>query len=102
MLHPETRKGAAGSAAMNGTPGEFGKLLGSDRVPEVRCLRKKMDDVSAGDAAELCAAHLAKHWMAAGPSVVDTLYIDGHVRVYHGHQTKLPRRFVSRDKLCLR
>ena len=84
------------------TPGEFGKLLGLDRVPEVRCLRKKMDDMSAGDAAELWAAHLAKHWMAAEPSSVGSLYIDGHVRVYHGDQTKLPRRFVSRDKLCLR
>ncbi|MEI6705368.1 MAG: putative transposase, partial [Deltaproteobacteria bacterium] len=84
------------------TPGEFGKLLGLDRVPEVRCLRKKMDDMSAGDAAELWAAHLSKHWMAAEPSAVGKLYIDGHVRVYHGHQTKLPRRFVSRDKLCLR
>ncbi|MBU1564334.1 MAG: hypothetical protein KJ630_01745 [Proteobacteria bacterium] len=30
------------------------------------------------------------------------LYIDGHVRVYNGHQTKLPRHYVSRQKLCLR
>jgi hypothetical protein len=26
-------------------PGEFGKLLGLDRIPEVRCLRKKMNGV---------------------------------------------------------
>jgi hypothetical protein len=24
------------------------------------------------------------------------------VRVYHGDQTKLPRRYVSRERLCLR
>ena len=84
------------------TPGEFGKLLGLDRVPEVRCLRKKMDDMSSGNAAELWAAHLAKYWLGAEPSAAGCLYIDAHVRVYHGHQTKLPRRFVSRDKLCLR
>ena len=31
-----------------------------------------------------------------------SLYVDGHVRVYHGGQTKLPRKFVSRERLCLR
>ena len=31
-----------------------------------------------------------------------TLYIDGHVRVYHGGLTKPPRRYVSRERLCLR
>ena len=33
---------------------------------------------------------------------VGTLYIDGHVRVYHGNLTKPPRRYVSRERLCLR
>ena len=83
-------------------PGEFGKLLGLDRVPEVRCLRKKMDDLSADHAAERWAAHLGRHWMQADPEAAGTLYVDGHVRVYHGAATKLPRRYVSREKLCLR
>ncbi len=30
------------------------------------------------------------------------LYVDGQVRVYHGEVAKLPRRFVSRERLCLR
>src|SRR5208283_1502780 len=30
------------------------------------------------------------------------LYVDGHVRAYHGEQTKLPERFSSRDRLCVR
>ena len=29
-------------------------------------------------------------------------YVDGHVRVYHGALTSLPRRYVSRQRLCLR
>ena len=33
---------------------------------------------------------------------VGTLYIDGHVRGYHGGLTKPPRRYVSRERLCLR
>jgi hypothetical protein len=83
-------------------PGEFGKILGLDRVPEVRCLRRKMDELCADNAVELWATHLAVHWMEADPEAVGTLYIDGHVRVYHGQQTKLPRRYVSRERLCLR
>jgi hypothetical protein len=83
-------------------PGEFGKLLGLDRIPEVRCLRNKMDDLSAGDTAEQWASHLSKHWMDTDTSSAGTLYIDGHVRVYHGGLTKPPRRYVSRERLCLR
>ena len=83
-------------------PGEFGKLLGLDRIPEVRCLRNKMDDLSAGQSAERWAAHLSKQWMSSDPEAVGTLYIDGHVRVYNGRLTKLPRRYVSRQRLCLR
>jgi transposase len=83
-------------------PGEFGKLLGLDRIPEVRCLRNKMDELSANDGAERWAAHLGKYWMSLEPESVGTLYIDGHVRVYHGRLSKLPRRYVSRERLCLR
>jgi len=83
-------------------PDEFGKLLGLDRVPEVRCLRHKMDELSAGDGAERWAAHLGKYWMNQEPESIGALYIDGHVRVYHGRLTKLPRRYVSRERLCLR
>ena len=43
-------------------PGEFGKLLGLDRIPEVRCLRNKIDDLSTGDTAEQRASHLSKHF----------------------------------------
>jgi hypothetical protein len=83
-------------------PGEFGKLLGLDRIPEVRCLRQKLDDLSDGQAVEKWAAALSRYWMESEPETVGTLYIDGHVRVYHGGLTKLPRRFVSRQRLCLR
>jgi len=83
-------------------PGEFGKIMGLDRIPEVRCLRNKMDEMSTGDAAEQWAAHLSSYWMEKEIGAVGTLYIDGHVRVYHGGLTKPPRRFVSRERLCLR
>jgi transposase len=83
-------------------PGEFGNLLGLDRAPEVRCLRRKMDELSAEQGSEKWAAHLSKYWMEQDPALVGSLYIDGHVRVYHGKLTKLPSRYVSRERLCLR
>jgi len=39
---------------------------------------------------------------SGGTSRVGTLYVDGHVRVYHSAKTKLPRKYVSRQRLCLR
>lgn len=84
------------------SPGEWGKLLGLDRAPEVRTLRTKLDHLSqAGEPAEW-SADLRKDWMKAQPEQATAFYIDGHVRVYNGKQTKLPRRYVSRQKLCLR
>jgi hypothetical protein len=83
-------------------PGEWGKLLGLDRVPEVRTLRQKIRLLSDDDRPEQWSAELCRQWMEAAPEQAGTLYIDGHVRVYNGDQTKLPRHYVARQKLCLR
>ena len=83
-------------------PGELGKLLGLDRVPEVRCLRHKLAALSGGDGPAKWAGLLSKDWLEATPELAGALYVDGHVRLYHGSQTKLPRRYVARQRLCLR
>jgi hypothetical protein len=83
-------------------PGELGKLLGLDRVPEVRCLRRKMAELGCDDAAGNWAGLLSRDWMEASPELAGALYVDGHVRLYHGQQTELPRRYVARQRLCLR
>jgi len=92
-------------------PGEWGKLLGLDRLPEVRTLREKVGTFCAqeGRAAQW-QSRLAKEWMAAvggsgeeaNPEGVGLFYVDGHVRVYHGSLGPLPRRYVARQKLLLR
>ena len=84
------------------TPGELGKLMGLDRIPEVRCLRKKLAQLSQDQAPQRWAALLSQRWMAQDPKLAGTLYVDGHVRLYHGTQTKLPRRYVARQRLCMR
>lgn len=84
-------------------PGEWGRLLGLDRIPEVRTLREKLRSLcQAGEKVRAWSSRLAQEWMAAQPESAGTLYIDGHVRVYHGHLTQLPRRYVARQRLCLR
>jgi hypothetical protein len=83
-------------------PGELGKLLGLDRVPEVRCLRRKLAALSVDDAPERWAGLLSRDWLEAAPELAGALYVDGHVRLYHGSQTALPKRYVSRQRLCLR
>src|ERR1017187_3821386 len=40
--------------------------------------------------------------MEAEPQEAGYLYVDGHVRVYHGSGTLLPRRYVSAERLGLR
>jgi prepilin-type processing-associated H-X9-DG protein len=83
-------------------PGDLGKLLGLDRVPEVRTLREKLEYLcERGDVSEW-SADLSRDWMAGDPNLAGYLYVDGHVRVYHGRETKLPKRYVARERLCLR
>ena len=87
------------------SPGELGKLMGLDRVPEVRCLRNKLRQLSQGQqgqAPEIWAGLLSEDWLQQDPELAGTLYVDGHVRLYHGRKTPLPRRSVSRQRLCLR
>jgi len=83
-------------------PGEWGKVLGLDRVPEVRTLREKLSVLANKGQPQQWSAELCREWMQADPAATGVFYIDGHVRVYHGSQTALPRRYVSRQRLCLR
>jgi len=74
--------------------GELGLLLGLDRIAEVRTLREKTKHLSTTGQVEKWASVFSKEWMEADPEVVGPLYVDGHVRVYHG-KNKLPKRYVS-------
>jgi len=86
--------------------GEWGNLLGLDRVPEVRTLREKLKllCIEQGRAARWNAA-LAKEWIGQHETEQSpglAFYIDGHVRVYHGELTRLPRHYVPRERFYLR
>lgn len=82
-------------------PGELGRLLGLDRVPEVKTLRRKLGELADRRQAHAFHRGLAAHWLQRDPAVVGFLYIDGHVRPYHGHAHRLPAAHVARRRLCL-
>jgi hypothetical protein len=82
-------------------PGEWGKLLGLDRAPEVRTLRLKLKHLADQEQAFSWSSTLCKEWMLEAPEEAAVLYVDGHVRVYHGTAKVLPKHYVARERLCL-
>ena len=65
-------------------PAALGRVLGLDRAPEVKTIRRKLGELAAaGKAADLIMA-LARHHAAARPDTLGFLHADGHARVYYG------------------
>jgi len=83
-------------------PGELGRVLGLDRIPEVKCLREKIKILTEQQQAIHLNNLLINDWYSsANQDDADFLYIDGHVRIYYGTKANLPSKFISRQKLCL-
>jgi len=85
--------------------GEWGNLLGLDRIPEVRTLREKLKLLCAEAGRAACwNAALAREWIGRQEQATAGLafYVDGHVRVYHGELSKLPRHYVARERFYMR
>lgn len=84
-------------------PGEWGNLLGLDRIPEVRTLRQKLEILCRQTGLAMrWNTELAREWIAGQRESEMVFYVDGHVRVYSGDLTALPRHYVARERLCLR
>jgi hypothetical protein len=78
-------------------PAALGRVLGLDRAPEVKTIRRKLGELAAaGKAAELIMA-LARRHAAARPDTLGFLYVDGHARVYYGTRT-VQKTHVARLK----
>ncbi|MBS3777632.1 MAG: hypothetical protein KGY70_20735 [Bacteroidales bacterium] len=81
------------------SPGELGKLLGLDRIPEARCFRSVLKELSEEEQASRWSAYLSQEWI--DKDEVEIYYVDGHVQVYHGYLANLGKKHISRQKLCL-
>jgi hypothetical protein len=78
-------------------PAALGRVLGLDRAPEVKTIRRKLGELAAaGKAAELIMA-LARRHAAARPGALGFLHVDGHARVYYGTRT-VQKTHVARLK----
>jgi transposase len=65
-------------------PAALGRVLGLDRAPEVKTIRRKLGELAAaGKAADLIMA-LARRHAAGRPQALGFLYVDGHTRAYYG------------------
>ncbi|MBX3269832.1 MAG: transposase [Sandaracinaceae bacterium] len=82
------------------SPQALGRLLGLDRAPEVKTLRRKLARLATyGRAAELGRA-LAQRRVAARGHAMGFLYVDGHVRAYHGKR-RIPKAHLARMRLSM-
>jgi prepilin-type processing-associated H-X9-DG protein len=78
-------------------PIALGRVLGLDRAPEVKTIRRKINWLAAaGRAGDWIAAMAARH-LAARPEQAAVLYVDGHVRAYQGTR-KIAKTHVPRVK----
>ena len=78
-------------------PAALGRVLGLDRAPEVKTIRRKLAELAAaGKAADLIMA-LARHHAAARPAALGFLYADGHARAYFGTR-QVQKMHVARLK----
>ena len=92
IKHPENLK--------EYSPRNLGRVLGLDRAPEVKTLRRKLARLAAAGRAVEFGQALAQQRVALRGEVLGFLYLDGHVRVYHGKH-KLPKAHVTRMRISL-
>jgi transposase len=79
-------------------PEDLGRVLGLDRAPEVKTVRRKLTRLAAAGRAVEFGRALAARRVATRGAAVGFLYVDGHVRVYHGARV-LPKAHVARMRL---
>src|ERR1700751_3264694 len=82
-------------------PAAFGRLLGLDRAPEVKTLRRRLTRLAAHHCAEQLGAELARLRVDQRGHLMGFLYVDGHVRAYHGQRPITSQAYVARRHLAM-
>jgi prepilin-type processing-associated H-X9-DG protein len=78
-------------------PIAFGRILGMDRAPEVKTIRRKIGHLAGAGKAGDWITTMAQHHAATRPDQMGVLYVDGHVRAYQGTR-KIAKTHVPRLK----
>jgi transposase len=81
-------------------PGDLGRIVGLDRLPEVKTLRRKLARLASRKASQKFGRELARRRIAERGRTMGFLYLDGHVRAYHGKHT-IPKAYLARTRLAI-
>ncbi|MGH8897389.1 MAG: putative transposase [Egibacteraceae bacterium] len=81
-------------------PADLGRLIGLDRAPEVKTVRRRIGELAAQGCADRLLAGLAARHVDAHADAVGILYVDGHVRAYHG-KADVSKKHLARMRLSM-
>jgi len=81
-------------------PEHLGRIIGLDRMPEVKTLRRKLTRLASRKASQQFGRVLAQRRVKERGRVLGFLYLDGHVRAYHGKHT-IPKGYLTRARLAV-
>jgi len=81
-------------------PQGLGRVLGLDRAPEVKTLRAKLTRLASYQKADELGMGLARLRVEHRGKLMGFLYVDGHVRAYHGKRT-IPKTHLARMRISM-
>jgi hypothetical protein len=81
--------------------GELGRVLGLDRIPEVKTLRARIEQFCTIVDIQEWGRKLSQERLHNQTEMAGIMYVDGHTNIYYGSKTKMPKRFASRLRLCM-
>ena len=81
-------------------PASLGLVLGLDRAPEAKTVRRKLTRLAARYKADQLGQELAQIRVEQRSSMMGFLYVDGHVRAYHGKRD-IPKAHVARMRISM-
>ena len=81
-------------------PVPLGRIVGLDRILEVKTLRRKLTVLAARKASQRFTRELALKRVKERGALMGFLYIDGHVRAYHGKH-KIAKGYLTRTRLAV-
>jgi hypothetical protein len=90
-------------------PADLGRLIGLDRAPEVKTLRRRIEELAGEARAEALIGELARHHVATHASACAVLYVDalvlgagaplfGHTKTEHDRATQQLRHLRGRPE----
>ena len=81
-------------------PDDLGHIMGLDRMPEVKTLRRKLARLAQMKKGHELGRELAQRRVKERGRLFGFLYVDGHVRTYHGKHS-IAKAFDTRKRLAV-